>query len=228
MAYMVKSSCWRCIWINFEFKRKESVWRQCSNKVGQSLTCAQPDWQWAWGRRRGEEKNSVARGVALVTLKVAAIAAKCTFWCSATLTRVQLHFLQIVPKSQLVKEISMGCNWELAPRSLHFHSAQSNSRSKLILLHSARFSSPSLENCKPVARAARERVPKSHSRISSLLPLTAVQRQNQAAKISRICLFLPLQHQGKTTLNILDLKWNVLSMWDKKISLLNQGCLIKV
>ena len=52
MAYMVKSSCWRCIWINFEFKRKESVWRQCSNKVGQSLTCAQPDWQWAWGQRR--------------------------------------------------------------------------------------------------------------------------------------------------------------------------------
>ena len=62
----------------------------------QSLTCTQPDWQWdsgGLGVGRGAELRGGRKSkLALVTLKVAAIAAKCTFWCWATLTRVQLHF----------------------------------------------------------------------------------------------------------------------------------------
>ena len=91
------------------------------------------------------------------------------------------------------KKISMGCNWD-APRSTPFSKTRLHTLGCKIfernLVRFPNFQAPLLE------------ISKSHSRLSSLLVLTAVQRQNQAAaKISRICLFLPLQHQSKTNLN---------------------------
>ena len=43
---------------------------------------------------------------------------------------------------------------------------------------------------------------KSERRLSNLLLLTGLPRQNQAAKISHICLSLPWQWEGKTSLNV--------------------------
>ena len=75
------------------------------------MTLIDANWRWCWCSASDAVtplEHTIVRQMVIFALKVAAIAAKCTFWCWATLTRVQLHFLQIVPKSQqqrwLVKE----------------------------------------------------------------------------------------------------------------------------
>ena len=115
-------------------KKTGNVWRQCSSEVGQSLTCTQPDWQWVG---LAEERMRRIRN-ALVSLKVAAIAAKCTFWCWATLTlcavALSCKLCPRVSKSKSwSKKISMGCNWDAPQRSLHSLSSSIFTRPTTIL-----------------------------------------------------------------------------------------------